>query len=164
MLCPIGETVSVGKKLIFPEGGTPEMAESIHSGHRKRVRKEFLLQGRTRQPRRIRLLNISFFTLSRKRIQTRLHTAFWSASAQFPNIDAPVESLMKVKGISEVSVSLLKLILPVARIYQSEKKSTDKVLDDLDDMGQYLTGKYFGYDYEVFFNALVKCRRQGSGV
>ena len=24
------------------------------------------------------------------------------------------------------------------------------MLDDLDDIGQYLTGKYFGYDYEVF--------------
>lgn len=127
------------------------MAESIHSGHRKRVRKEFLFAGlnEATPPHKV-VEYILFHSIPQKDTNEIAHELLERFGSISGILDAPVESLMKVKGISEVSVSLLKLILPVARIYQSEKKSTDKVLDDLDDIGQYLTGKYFGYDYEVF--------------
>lgn len=133
-----------------PEG-VPEMAESVHSGHRKRVRKEFLFMGlnEATPPHKV-IEYILFHSIPQKdtnQIAHELINRYGSISAI---LDAPVESLMQVKGISEVSVSLLKLILPVARIYQSEKSSKDKILNSLDEMAMYIFGKYFGYDKEVF--------------
>lgn len=127
------------------------MAESVHSGHRKRVRKEFLFMGlnEATPPHKV-IEYILFHSIPQKdtnQIAHELINRYGSISAI---LDASVESLMQVKGISEVSVSLLKLILPVARIYQSEKSSKDKILNSLDEMAMYIFGKYFGYDKEVF--------------
>lgn len=127
------------------------MAKSVHSGHRDRVRDEFLFKGISESTPPHKVVEYILFTLYRKRTQMKPRTRFWNASDRYPAYsNAPAEQLMQVKGISKVSVSLLKLILPVARIYSSEKNSADKVLKNIDDISQYLLGKYFGYDKEVF--------------
>lgn len=127
------------------------MAGSVHSGHRKRVRKEFLFMGlnEATPPHKV-LEYILFHSIPQKDTNEIAHELLERYGSISAILDAPVESLMQVKGISEVSVSLLKLILPVARIYQSEKKSNNKVLNSLDEMAEYIVGKYFGYDKEVF--------------
>ena len=131
--------------------GESKMAESIHSGHRKRVRKEFLLMGlnEATPPHKI-IEYILFHSIPQKDTNEIAHELLERYGSISAILDAPVESLMKVKGISEVSVSLLKLILPVARIYQNEKSSNIKVLNTIDEMSQYIIGKYFGYNNEVF--------------
>lgn len=131
--------------------GESKMAESIHSGHRKRVRKEFLFMGlnEATPPHKI-IEYILFHSIPQKDTNEIAHELLERYGSISAILDAPVESLMKVKGISEVSVSLLKLILPVARIYQNEKSSNIKVLNTIDEMSQYIIGKYFGYNNEVF--------------
>lgn len=127
------------------------MAKSVHSGHRDRVRDEFLFKGisESTPPHKV-VEYILFHSIPQKDTNETAHALLERFGSISGILDAPAEQLMQVKGISKVSVSLLKLILPVARIYSSEKNSADKVLKDIDDISQYLLGKYFGYDKEVF--------------
>lgn len=127
------------------------MAKSVHSGHRDRVRDEFLFKGisESTPPHKV-VEYILFHSIPQKDTNETAHALLERFGSISGILDAPAEQLMQVKGISKVSVSLLKLILPVARIYSSEKNSADKVLKNIDDISQYLLGKYFGYDKEVF--------------
>ena len=127
------------------------MAKSVHSGHRDRVRDEFLFKGisESTPPHKV-VEYILFHSIPQKDTNETAHALLERFGSISGILDAPAEQLMRVKGISKVSVSLLKLILPVARIYSSEKNSADKVLKDIDDISQYLLGKYFGYEKEVF--------------
>ena len=127
------------------------MAKSVHSGHRDRVRDEFLFKGisESTPPHKV-VEYILFHSIPQKDTNETAHALLERFGSISGILDAPAERLMQVKGISKVSVSLLKLILPVARIYSSEKNSADKVLKNIDDISQYLLGKYFGYDKEVF--------------
>lgn len=128
------------------------MAKSVHSGHRDRVRDEFLFKGisESTPPHKV-VEYILFHSIPQKDTNETAHALFGTLRIDIRHTRRTCgASFMQVKGISKVSVSLLKLILPVARIYSSEKNSADKVLKDIDDISQYLLGKYFGYDKEVF--------------
>ena len=115
------------------------------------MRDEFLFKGisESTPPHKV-VEYILFHSIPQKDTNETAHALLERFGSISGILDAPAEQLMQVKGISKVSVSLLKLILPVARIYSSEKNSADKVLKDIDDISQYLLGKYFGYDKEVF--------------
>ncbi len=127
------------------------MAKSVHSGHRKRVRKDYLYNGlnEATPPHKV-IEYILFHSIPQKDTNEVAHELVERFGSVSGILDAPVDSLMKVKGISEVSVSLLKLILPVARIYQSEKNSKDKTVKSYEEIARFILGKYFGYDSEVF--------------
>ncbi len=56
---------------------------------------------------------------------------------------------MKIKGISKNTVTLLKLFIPIAKIYIDEKLNPPKDFRNIDEVGLYLLKKYIGYTNEV---------------
>lgn len=126
------------------------MPENKHEGHRERVRRDFLENGfsETTPPHKI-LEMLLFYSIPRRdtnEIAHELINTFGSIQGVF---DAPIDQLLKVKGITENTVALLKMILPIASIYRAEKVNHDKNFTSTNQIGDYLLEKYLCYTKET---------------
>ena len=126
------------------------MSENKHEGHRERVRRDFLENGfsETTPPHKI-LEMLLFYSIPRRdtnEIAHELINTFGSIQGVF---DAPIDQLLKVKGITENTVALLKMILPIASIYRAEKVNHDKNFTSTNQIGDYLLEKYLCYTKET---------------
>ena len=127
------------------------MGDGIHDGHRERVKEEFLKNGfnESTPPHKV-IEMLLFYSIPRKDtndIAHRLINRFGSISGI---LDAPVEQLTEVKGISLNTAILIKLIISIARIYRCEKGKKIDGYSNHDDVCDYIVSKYFGYTKEVF--------------
>lgn len=125
------------------------MADSIHDGHRQRMREEILKNGINESTPDHKVLEfLLFYSISRKDtndIGHMLIEKFGSLSGVF---DAPISELMAVDGIGERSAVLLKSIIPIARIYLSQKENKQEFFSGIDELGEFAVNKYVGIPNE----------------
>lgn len=125
------------------------MSECIHDGHRERVRQEIMRNGFDEKTPPHKVLEfLLFYCISRKDtnpIAHRLISRFGSISGV---LDAPIEKIAEVDGMSERSALFLKSIMPVARIYLHEKSNNLSCFKGLDEIGEYALKQYVGINEE----------------
>lgn len=127
------------------------MGDSIHSGHRERVRREFLKNGFTEATPPHKIIEmLLFYSIPRKDTNEIAHELLNRFGSISGILDAPVERLTEVPGVNINTAALIKLIIPIARIYRSDKCAAAEKFSSMDDICTYLMNKYFGYDKEVF--------------
>ncbi len=126
------------------------MAENLHEGHRERVRRDFLENGfsDTTPPHKI-LEMLLFYSIPRRDTNEIAHDLLNTFGSIAGVLDAPTEQLLKVKGITENSVALIKLILPIASIYRSSKVNPEKSFTSTNQIGDYLIEKYLSFNKET---------------
>ena len=127
------------------------MEENVHSGHRERVRKEFLKNGfdEDTPPHKIMEM-LLFYSIPRKDTNEIAHELVSRFGSIAGIIDAPVDELVKVNGVNTNTAALIKLIMPVARRYMFDKKRNTHKYSNIDEVGNYLLRRYIGYSKEVF--------------
>ena len=127
------------------------MEENVHSGHRERVRKEFLKNGfdEDTPPHKIMEM-LLFYSIPRKDTNEIAHELVSRFGSIAGIIDAPVDELVKVNGVNTNTAALIKLIMPVARRYMFDKKRNTHKYSNIDEVGNYLLSRYMGYSKEVF--------------
>ncbi|MBO4432079.1 MAG: RadC family protein [Clostridia bacterium] len=125
------------------------MPESIHSGHRERVRKEIIKNGfdENTPPHKI-IEFLLFYCISRKDTNPLAHRLINRFGSIPELLDAPLEEIAAVEGMSESSALLIKSILPIARIYFVEKANEKATFNSLDDIGRYALNQYIGVTNE----------------
>ncbi len=120
-----------------------------HSGHRERMRKRFLEQGiESFEPHEM-LEILLYYSVPRRDTNELGHLLlqhFGSISAVF---EADIDELMQVKGITENTAALIKMIPAMARVYLSDRREQHILLDDSRKIGEYLVQCYVGYTNEV---------------
>lgn len=125
------------------------MSDSIHSGHRERVRKEIIRNGFDEHTPPHKILEFLLFYCIKQKdtnpIAHRLISRFGSISGL---LDAPLEEIAAVEGMGESSALLIKSILPVARIYFVEKANDAPTFSCLDEIGKYAVNQYIGMTSE----------------
>ena len=125
------------------------MSECIHDGHRERVRQEIMHNGFDEKTPPHKVLEfLLFYCISRKDtnpIAHRLISRFGSISGV---LDAPIEKIAEVEGMSERSALFLKSIMPIARIYLHEKSNNLSYFKGLDEIGEYALKQYVGINEE----------------
>lgn len=117
----------------------------IHSGHRNRIKQEFLKYGydETTSDEKV-LEHLLFYCVTRKDtvpIVNELLLRFRNIAGV---IDAPISELIAVSGITENAAILFKLVLPIARIYNYQKGKTTAEFNSLEQIGNYILNKYTG--------------------
>lgn len=122
---------------------------SIHQGHRQRLKLKFLENGIEALEPHEALELLLFYSIPQRNTNDIAHeliNRFGSLTAVF---DAPVKSLCEVKNISENSAVLLKLIPQLLRYYQV---TPDKSLsmDNMDFVKKYFSSLYIGVKNEEF--------------
>lgn len=116
-----------------------------HAGHRQRMRNRFLTHGLAGfHPHEVLEL-LLFYVQAQKNQNELAHQLLDTFGSLRSVFDAPVEELMKVEGIGEISVTLLKLIPPLSRMYLSEEIAQRSVcLDSIEKMQEYFLGCFTG--------------------
>jgi DNA repair protein RadC len=130
-------------------------AKSLHSGHRERVRNQFLKHGLDSfQPHSILEL-LLFYAIPLKdtnEIAHHLLRKFGSLSGTF---DAPYEELLKVDGIGKSAATLIKLIPQLCRRYEEDLDRDKIVIYSHDEAGKRLINKFIGRPNEVVILMLL---------
>lgn len=121
------------------------MAGTIHTGHRARVKQEFLQNGfNDHTPPHKILEMLLFFCLPQGDTNPLAHELLNHFGSLAAVLDAPVEELVRFKGLTESNAVLLKLILPVARAYRISQQEAGFGFESPDAIGRFLLDRYLG--------------------
>lgn len=129
--------------------------KNLHEGHRGRLKNRFLSNGLESFEDHNILEMLLFYSIPRKDTNDIAHELinhFGSLKAVF---DADFEELITVKGISENSATLIKMIPAISRAYLANKSNTKPVLDDVNKIKEFLFHTYYGETKEVVYILLL---------
>ena len=143
---------------------------SVHKGHRERLKARFLETGLDSFTDVQALELLLFYAIPQKDTNPIAHALLDRFGSLSQVLDAPLEALKKVPGISDHSASLLRLVTELARFEQVDSAQRTEVLTSLDACGRYLVPRFFGRKVETVFllclDAKCKvlcCREIGEG-
>lgn len=146
------------------------MEKCVHEGHRERLKHRFLTQGLDGFTDVQALELLLFYSIPRidtNPVAHRLIDHFGSLSQV---MDAPVEELVKVKGITEHTAVLLHLINEFARCYLVNRAKREKVLPTIEACAAYLMPRFYGRKNEMVYLLcldakckVISCEKVGEG-
>lgn len=132
-----------------------------HTGHRQRVKEDFLRNGFPQGAHQHKALELLlFFCVQQKDTNPLAHQLLNKYKNIAGVLDAPVEELAEFKGLSQHSAVLLKLIMPIARMYLADKDDSSPFFSSLDEMGEYVLKRYIGIQNEVPAILILNHRNQ----
>ncbi len=127
------------------------MAENLHAGHRKRMRKEVIEQDFPESMPDHKVLEVLlYYGIPQKDTNELAHTLINTFGSLTGVFEADADSLFQVKGMTERAVALIKLILPFCRRYTADRNSNIKEFSSIEKLCEYLVERHHGYGKEVF--------------
>ena len=128
-------------------------------GHRKRLKDRFVQCGLDEFNEFNALELLLFYTIPQKDTNPIAHRLIEKFGSFYGVLDAEYDDLITVDGVSEHTATFLKLIPQAARYYQSKKLEERKEFATLQDIGDYLVGKYVGVVKETVYMLLLDNKR-----
>lgn len=137
---------------------------SIHMGHRKRMREEFLsggLEGFSDYRALELLLCYSRLQGDVNPIAHALLNTFGSLAGVF---EAPVEQLMAVPGVGENTAILIRLITEMNRRYLDARNRLGDILSDTQQIRELFLPCFFGARNEMVYLACLDAKHKVLGM
>ena len=125
--------------------------ESIHKGHRERLKQRFLEEGLDNFTDIQVLELLLFFAIPVKDTNPLAHALLAHFGSLSQVLEADVEELKKVPGIKDHAATLLALVTQLCRYYQVNCAQQNQILTTLEDCGRYLVPRFFGRTKETVF-------------
>lgn len=125
--------------------------ESIHKGHRQRLKNRFLEQGLDGFTDIQALELLLYFAVPRGDTNPIAHELINHFGSLTKVLEADVEELKTIKGIKDHASLLLALVIQMCRFYRTKSAEQETVLTTLDACGQYLVPRFFGRTNETVF-------------
>lgn len=141
-------------------GAKKTLPQNMHGGHRERVKELFLKTGLDSFSPHAVLELLLFYAIPQKDTNGTAHELmqkFGSLSAVF---DAPLEELVKVKGIGKSAAILIKIIPQLCRLYEEDLACGQKTVFDYNEAGKLLVKKFIGRTKEVVVLMLLDSRER----
>ena len=129
----------------------PMTTESIHKGHRERLKQRFLEEGLDNFTEIQVLELLLFYAIPRSDTNPLAHALLEHFGSLAQVLEADVEELKKVPGIGEHAATLLALVIDLCRYYQVTCAQQTEILTTLDACGKYLVPRFFGRTRETVF-------------
>lgn len=131
-----------------------------HNGHRNRLRQRFLTEGLDRFTDVQILELLLFYCIPRRDTNELAHSLLERFGSLSQVMDAPVEELCTVPGVSENTAALLTMIPQAGRCYLRDRTVKTRILPTLDSCAQYLQPYFFGKNVETVYLLCLdaKCR------
>lgn len=132
---------------------------SLHTGHRKRLKERYCLDGLDNFDEINVLELILFYCIQRRDTNPLAHRLLEHYGSLTRVLEAPREELMSIEGVTENVATYLSLIKDVGRYYMVNRADKPRVLQNLDQCAEYLRPYFIGRSSEtVFLLALdAKC-------
>ena len=125
--------------------------ESIHKGHRDRLKQRFLEEGLDNFTDIQVLELLLFYAIPVKDTNPIAHALLDHFGGLTQVLEADVEELKKVPGIKDHAATLLALVTQLCRYYQVNSAQNTRILATLEDCGRYLVPRFFGRNRETVF-------------
>ena len=127
------------------------MPKHIHTGHRKRVKTEFQVRGVAGWPDHRILELLLFYAIPQGDVNPLAHELVDRFGSLDRVLDALPEELMKVKGMGEHSITLLKLIPAVMGRYLEERTGPGQIIHTVEEAGNVLAPYFYGSRNEMVY-------------
>lgn len=139
--------------------------KNIHKGHRQRIKELFLKEGLDNFNHHQALELLLFYALPQRDTNPLAHSLideFGSISGVF---DAPL-SRLRTFGLSENTITLIKLIPELSRIYNMDRADDKSKHVDTSKLCEYFRPKFIGRTTEVMYLLLMdkKCKELYCGI
>ena len=124
---------------------------SIHDGHRERLKKQFLKVGLDAFAEVNVLEMLLFYCIPRRDTNPIAHALLSRFGSLTAVLEAPVEELVKVEGISENAAICLTFMTAVGRYYLVHKNTKETILESIEKCGRYLAPFFIGCRNETVY-------------
>ena len=143
---------------------------SIHDGHRQRMKERFFHEGLDHFSEFEALEVLLYYAIPRKDTNPIAHALIDCFGSLEQVLDAPVEELEKVPGITRNVAVLMKLVTELGRWYLVKRVENIKILKTIKECGEYLKPYFFGRVNETVYLLcldakckVLACREVGEG-
>lgn len=127
------------------------MSENIHEGHRNRLKEEVLSADITSPKSPEKLLEMLLFYGVPRQDTAPIAKALLARFGDFSGVlDAEIEDLVSVKGVTRNAAALIKLMRPVGRTYVLSKFKQKDTLKNHDEIGNFIATRYYAIENECF--------------
>ncbi len=144
--------------------------ETIHGGHRQRLKKRFLEEGLEHFDEHQVLELLLFYCIPRQDTNPIAHALLEHFGSLTQVMEAPASELKKVKGMGESSAAFLSLLNSFCRYYQINRASSAVILSTLEECGKYLMPFFYGRRNETVYLLcldakckMLSCKEVGEG-
>ncbi len=135
-----------------------------HTGHRKRVKTEFLACGMEGWPEHRVLELLLFYALPQGDVNGLAHELIERFGTLSGVLDASVDELCKVKGVSEHTAVLLKLVPALGGRYVASRSRAGHMVRTSEDAYLELAPHFFGARNEMSYVLCLDGKNQVRGV
>ena len=125
--------------------------ETIHKGHRERLKQRFLEEGLDNFTDIQVLELLLFYAIPRADTNPIAHGLLEHFGSLAQVLEADTEELKKVPGIGDHAATLLTLVIDLCRYYQVNCAQQTAILTTLEACGRYLVPRFFGRTRETVF-------------
>ncbi len=135
-----------------------------HSGHRKRVKTEFLARGLEGWPDHRALELLLFYAVPQGDVNPLAHELMERFGSLSGVLDAPVAELCRVKGVSEHTAVLLKLVPALTGRYQEDREAPGRIVNTPGEAARYLAPRFRGATNEMVYVLCLDGKHKALGV
>ena len=137
---------------------------SIHSGHRSRVKTEFLARGVEGWPDHRVLELLLFYAIPRGDVNALAHDLIDRFGSLAGVLDASVDELTKVPGVGEHTAVLLRLVSVMGGRYQEQRGSLDGIVSGPEEVSALLSPYFYGARNEMVYILCLDGKGKALGV
>ena len=141
-----------------------EKKKAIHTGHRGRVKEEFLTRGIEGCPDHRVLELILFYAIPQGDVNPLAHELVDRFGSLSGALDALPEELMKVKGMGEHSAAMLKLFPAVMGRYLEGRTEPGQIVHTVEEAGHVLAPYLYGSRNEMVYVLCLDAKEKLLGV
>ena len=135
-----------------------------HTGHRERMKAEFLARGLEGWPDHRVLELLLFYTIPQGDVNDLAHELVERFGSLAGVLDASVEELKKVKGVGDHTAVFLRMLPAVLGRYQGARTRLSAIINSPEEAYAWLEPYFFGARNEMVYVLCVDCKRQVLGV
>ena len=135
-----------------------------HTGHRQRMKTEFLSRGLEGWPDHRVLELLLFYAVPQGDVNGLAHELVERFGSLAGVLDASVEELRKVKGVGEHTAVLLRMLPALLGRYQASRTRLSDVINSPEDAYPWLEPYFFGARNEMVYVLRLDGKRQVLGV
>lgn len=144
-----------------PEKGA---RRNIHAGHRQRMKERFL-RGGERAFDDCQLLELLlFYSIPQRDTNPVAHDLLREFNSLAGVMDASVEELVRVRGVSEHTAVLIHLLPQIVRRYQQDRLNLDVAVNNTRQAGEVLAPYFYGARNEMIFLLSLDARGRILGI
>ncbi len=141
-----------------------EKKKAIHTGHRGRVKEEFLTRGIEGWPDHRVLELILFYAIPQGDVNPLAHELVDRFGSLSGVLDALPEELMKVKGMGEHSAAMLKLFPAVMGRYLEGRTEPGQIVHTVEEAGHVLAPYLYGSRNEMVYVLCLDAKEKLLGI